>query len=90
MAHGGSIYPLTVSTETLSIPFMPFLVNNISFVGATGGPQDLYRQMLEFVALHHIKPIVQEFPMTEGGITDALNKLETGEMRYRGVLRADL
>ena len=89
MAHHGSIYPLTISTELLSIPYLPFLLNNISFVGTTGGPLYLYSQMLDFVAFHKIKPIIQEFPMTVDGITDALNKLDTGEMRYRGVLLAD-
>ncbi|MCJ1322624.1 hypothetical protein MMC15_007973 [Xylographa vitiligo] len=89
MAHHGSIYPLTISTEPLSIPYLPFLLNNISFVGTTGGPLYLYGQMLDFVAFHKIKPIIQEFPMTVDGITDALNKLDTGEMRYRGVLLAD-
>lgn len=86
MAHQGNIYPLTISYEPLSVPYMPFLLNNTSFVGTTGGPQYMYRQMLDFAVLHNIKPIIQEFPMTVEGITDALHKLEIGEMRYRGVL----
>lgn len=42
--------------------------------------------MLEFSALHGVKPIIEKFPMTEKGIQEALDKLNDGSMRYRGVL----
>jgi D-arabinose 1-dehydrogenase-like Zn-dependent alcohol dehydrogenase len=42
--------------------------------------------MLEFAAQHEIKPIMMEFPMTEEGITKAMDTLRDGKMRYRGVL----
>lgn len=41
--------------------------------------------MLAFAALHGIKPIIEEFPMTEKGIEEAFDKLGKGDMRYRGV-----
>ena len=46
----------------------------------------MHRQMLEFAALHSIKPIVMKFPMSEEGIEDAMGTLRDGKMRYRGVL----
>lgn len=42
--------------------------------------------MLEFAARHKIEPMVEEFPMTLEGVAAAFERLETGKMRYRGVL----
>jgi D-arabinose 1-dehydrogenase-like Zn-dependent alcohol dehydrogenase len=44
--------------------------------------------MLQFSALHGIKPIVQTFPMSVDGIEEALKQLDGGKIRYRGVLVA--
>jgi D-arabinose 1-dehydrogenase-like Zn-dependent alcohol dehydrogenase len=44
--------------------------------------------MLAFSAAHGIKPAVEMFPMSEEGLAEALNKLNTNKMRYRGVLVA--
>lgn len=43
-------------------------------------------QMLRFAAKHNIRPIIQEFPASVEGVTEALEKLDKGEIRYRGVL----
>lgn len=42
--------------------------------------------VLEFAALHQIKPVVQTYPMTKEGITEAMDKLERGEVHFRAVL----
>lgn len=42
--------------------------------------------MLEFAALHNIETMVSELPMIVEGIEEAFEKLESGEMRYPGVL----
>lgn len=44
--------------------------------------------MLEFAALHKIKPVIQEFPMTEEGINEAMDKLNRGEVHFRAVMVA--
>jgi D-arabinose 1-dehydrogenase-like Zn-dependent alcohol dehydrogenase len=44
--------------------------------------------MLRFVAHHGITPVVEKFEMSELGIKQALERLESGQMRYRGVLVA--
>ena len=48
--------------------------------------RNVHKRMLEFAALHQIKPIIETFPMTEEGIEEALDKLDKGNVRYRGVL----
>jgi len=42
--------------------------------------------MLKFAATHNIKPQIETFPMTQAGVTEAMQKLRDGKMRYRGVL----
>ena len=42
--------------------------------------------MLRFAALHGIRPVIEQFPMSVDGIEDAMTKLEQGEVRYRAVM----
>jgi D-arabinose 1-dehydrogenase-like Zn-dependent alcohol dehydrogenase len=46
----------------------------------------IQNRMLAFAARHGFAPIVEKFPMTDKGITEAMEKLEKGDMKYRGVL----
>ena len=86
MAPRSTIYPLSVSSGNLEIPYMGLIMQGISVQGSLVAPRHLHRQMLEFAALHQIKPIVETFPMTEEGIKQAMDKLERGEVTYRAVL----
>lgn len=91
LAPMATIYPLTVTDfeAKLEIPFMPFLLRGRKFIGSTVPPKIVYKQMLEFAALHGIKPIIEKFPMTREGVVDSLARLDEGKMRYRGVLYAE-
>ena len=42
--------------------------------------------MLRFAALHGIRPVIEQFPMSVDGIEDAMTKLEQGKVRYRAVM----
>lgn len=42
--------------------------------------------VLDFAALHKIKPVIQTYPMTEEGITEAMEKLDRGEVHFRAVI----
>jgi D-arabinose 1-dehydrogenase-like Zn-dependent alcohol dehydrogenase len=44
--------------------------------------------MLRFAAHHGINPVIEKFEMSELGIKQALERLESGQVRYRGVLVA--
>jgi hypothetical protein len=74
LAAMATIYPLTVTDfETkLEIPVMPFLLLGRKFVGSTVPPKIAYKQMLEFAALHGVKPIIEKFPMTLDGVKGSL------------------
>jgi len=62
------------------------VLKGLTVQGSVVAARDVHRQMLDFAALHKIEPIMEKFPMTEKGITEAMDKLDKGEMRYRGVL----
>jgi D-arabinose 1-dehydrogenase-like Zn-dependent alcohol dehydrogenase len=73
----------------LSVPHMPFPMKSINVVYSTNGRHAAYDKLLAFAALHNIKPVSEKFPLTGEGIEDALDKLEKGTIRYRGVLVAE-
>ncbi|KAJ9623307.1 hypothetical protein H2204_011213 [Knufia peltigerae] len=88
MAPSGTIYPLTVSEDDLKMPYMPLIMQGLRMQGSLVATRQIHREMLEFAALHHIKPIIQTFPMSLEGVNKAFETLEAGKMRYRGVLVA--
>lgn len=85
MAPFGTIYPLTISTDNLIVPFLPFLLKDISIRGSTMASRAIYAQMLDFVDRHKVKPILERFPFTKEGLQKAIGKLEKGEVRYRAI-----
>ncbi len=88
MSPSGTIYPLTVSNDELKMPYMPIVLAGLKIQGSLVAAREIHREMLQFAAVHNIKPIVQTFPLSQDGIKDAFQQLEDGKMRYRGVLVA--
>ncbi len=86
MAPRSVIYPLSVSSGTFEIPYMPLILKGISVQGSLVATRAVHREMLEFASLHQIRPIVEKFPMTEEGIATAMDKLDRGKVFYRAVL----
>ncbi|KAI1780556.1 GroES-like protein [Hypoxylon cercidicola] len=86
MAPRSTIYPLSVSESQLEVPYLPLIFQGIGVQGSLVASRIQHRRMLEFAALHGVKPIVERFPMTEEGIGQAMQKLEEGKMYYRAVL----
>lgn len=88
MAPSATIYPLTVSQDDFSIPYMPLLAGELRVQGSLVAARDVQNDMLAFAALHQIRPVIEKFPLTAAGIEEAMTKLDRGEMRYRAVLVA--
>ncbi|KAH7029911.1 alcohol dehydrogenase [Microdochium trichocladiopsis] len=44
------------------------------------------KQMLRFAAKRGVRPQIETFPMNQKGVSDAMQKLRDGKMRYRGVV----
>lgn len=88
LAPGASIHPLSVDEGNFSIPYMPLLANGLTVQGSVVASRYIHNRMLEFAALHKIVPIIEKFPMTEEAINEAMDKLNSGNVRYRGVFVA--
>lgn len=88
MAPSGTIYPLSVSEGDLKMPYMPVIQSGLNIQGSLVAAREIHREMLEFAAVHDIKPIIEKFPMNVEGVEKAFKRLEEGSMRYRGVLVA--
>jgi D-arabinose 1-dehydrogenase-like Zn-dependent alcohol dehydrogenase len=61
-------------------------VKGIRIQGSVVSPRGPHKRMLEFAASHRIKPIVETFDMSVEGAEKALDKLDSGDVRYRAVL----
>ncbi|CAN9393794.1 unnamed protein product [Alternaria alternata] len=88
MAPNGKIFPLGLDFGDFKIPHMGLVSGGLTIQGSVVAARAVHRHMLEFAARHSIKPIIQEFPLNEDGIEDAMAMLKSGKMRYRGALRA--
>jgi D-arabinose 1-dehydrogenase-like Zn-dependent alcohol dehydrogenase len=88
MAAGSTLYPLTIDFGKTPIPMLSVIVEGISIQGSATAPHFQQQKMLEFAVKNNIRPVTMEWPMTAEGITEALQVLRDGKMRYRGVVVA--
>lgn len=89
LARRATIVLMTIQQEPISIPYMPFVLPGHKLIASTEASHQNHYQMLEFVARHSIEPLIEKFPMTLEGVAGAFERLEAGDMRYRGVLVRD-
>ncbi|KOS18750.1 putative formaldehyde dehydrogenase [Escovopsis weberi] len=80
------VYVLTASRDDVRVPCLPLLSKGISVRGMLTASRGEHRRMLDFAALHGIRPLVERFPMSEAGIREAIERLESGRIRFRAVL----
>lgn len=88
MAYKSKIYPLSVSSGNFEIPYMPLILNGIAVQGSMVASRAVHRKMLVFAADHGVRPQTETFEMTEDGIKKAVERLESGELHFRAVLKA--
>jgi D-arabinose 1-dehydrogenase-like Zn-dependent alcohol dehydrogenase len=86
--HHAQILLVGFSPEQLTLPFWPLMMKEVSVHGCLTSTPSEFAAMLEFAAEHDVRPLIEEFPMTETGVAQAVEKLEKGTIRYRGVLVA--
>ena len=88
LAPEAAIFPLSVASGNFEFPYMPMILKGIRIQGTIVAPRAMHRKMLDFCAEHQIKPLIEKFPLDKDGITKAFDHLDSGKMRYRGVLVA--
>ncbi|KAH9887792.1 GroES-like protein [Xylariomycetidae sp. FL2044] len=90
MAPRSGIYTVAVGEGDLDkVPYMPLIMGGISIRGSLVASRAEHRRMLDFAALHGVRPVAETFPMTEDGAGRAVEKLRKGEVKYRAVLVAE-
>ena len=82
---GGNIIPLTVEFGTTSIPLASTIFQGINILGAKVCNRIEYDDMFRFCVRHNVRPTIQEYPMTEKGLNEAVQALQQGKAHYRAV-----
>ncbi|GKZ87982.1 hypothetical protein AnigIFM59636_006940 [Aspergillus niger] len=75
LACNASIIPLSVDYGDLTAPYLPTVVQGNRIVGSY---------------ISSRSPKVEQYPMTLEGVTEAVERLQNGKMRYRGVISWNL
>jgi len=88
MSPNSVIYPLTVNNGNLSLPYRMITRMQLRVQGNFVSSRKVMMEMLEFAGLNGVNAITEEFPMSTEGIEEAIERLNAGKMRYRGVLVA--
>ncbi len=88
MAMGGNVAPLTVDLGLTPIPLAATIFQGINILGVKVCNRTEYDDMFRFCVRHNIRPTIQEFPMTEAGINEAVDALKDGKAHYRAVVVA--
>jgi alcohol dehydrogenase (NADP+) len=86
LARRATIVLMTIQQETITVPYMQFVLPGHKLITSTEASRDNHYKMLECAAEHKIEPWVEEFPMTLDGVQTAMKRLEDGQIRYRAVL----
>ena len=87
LAPKGRLHVLGAVLEPMPVNVMGMIMGEQSLSGSPTGARGTIAAMLDFAALHDIRPQVEHFPMSR--VNDALEHLRAGKARYRIVLDAD-
>ncbi|KAJ1914188.1 hypothetical protein IWQ60_008904 [Tieghemiomyces parasiticus] len=80
----GKIVLVGIPPTPIKISAANLLLKNISLSTSVVGNAAQVQQSLDFAAKHHIKPILEELPMSKAN--DGIQRVKDGDVRYRVVL----
>ncbi|KAI8972129.1 chaperonin 10-like protein [Pilobolus umbonatus] len=87
LKRNGTFYFLGIPRGSVDIKRPVKVIDGqLSLRGGIVGGRAIVPLMLEFAHRHHIKPVVQEFPLSEEGVKEAVELCGSGKARYRAVL----
>lgn len=87
LGPNGTIHMLGMALEPMQIPAGMLISGAKSVTGSPTGSPAALRQLLKFAARKNIAPQIEFYPMSK--INDAIERLHSGDVRYRVVLKAD-
>ncbi len=80
----GRLHFVGATIEPLDLGVFGLLMAQLSVSGSPVGSPATMRKMLDFAALHGVKPVTQHYPFEK--VNEALEHLHKGDARYRIVL----
>ncbi|MDH5479987.1 MAG: NAD(P)-dependent alcohol dehydrogenase [Nitrosomonas sp.] len=80
----GRLHFVGATLEPLDIGVFPLILSQCSVSGSPVGSPSSIRTMLDFVAQHDIKPVIEMYRFDQ--VNEALARLESGDAHYRIVL----
>ena len=87
LAPEGQLHMLGLVLEPLAIPAGSLIGGAKAVTGSPTGSPIVLRKLLEFAARKQIAPQIELYPMSQ--INAAIERLHSGQARYRVVLKAD-
>ena len=87
LAPNGTMHMLGLVLEPMKISAGTLIGGAKSISGSPTGSPAALRQLLKFAARKNIAPQIELYPMSE--VNAALERLHSGQARYRIVLKAD-
>lgn len=86
LSPGAKIFTLAASFDPIQLSPIHLNMSGLSIHGSLIASVASVQAMLAFAAKHGVRPQIEKFAMTPEGVTEAMEKLREGKMRYRGVL----
>ncbi len=87
LAPNGSVHMLGLALEPMQIPAGMLISGAKSVTGSSTGSPAALRELLRFAARQNIAPQIEMYPMSQ--VNEAIERLHSGNVRYRIVLKAD-
>jgi len=87
LAPNGTVHFLGLVLEPVAVPVGALIGGAKSITGSPTGSPAALRQLLKFAARKNIAPQIELYPMSK--LNDAIERLHSGQARYRIVLKAD-
>jgi len=88
LARTATIIPLSAPSTNIELPSWPVFFDGYKLQSSLVASRHVHDDMLAFAANNHVKPAIEKFEFSENGFAEALAKLNSGKLRYRGVLVA--
>ena len=87
MAARGRLHFVGAVLEPLDIQAFGLLMGQRSISGSVVGSPAVMSEMLDFVARHDIKPVIETFAFDD--VNAAIERVRSGQTHYRVVLSRD-
>lgn len=84
LGNNGVLCLLGLPVSNLNIPLLSLVFGQKAVVGSVVGGRYFMKEMLEFAAVHQIKPMIETMPISQ--INEAMDKVLANKARYRIVL----